>query len=147
MNMAAHDTPTINLKSFFFLTEPPTIKYDIFILSSDKQIDPMNDGKADKIHFTRISKLIFPTHVRSEEHTSELQSLTNLVCRLLLEKKTKLRISPLRPTGLSPRGVRHSFTARAEASPLEGAAQAWGCRGIRPRRGAADPPQLRHGDG
>src|SRR5262249_58394072 len=28
---------------------------------------------------------------RSEEHTSELQSLTNLVCRLLLEKK-KLHI-------------------------------------------------------
>src|SRR5438046_9754829 len=26
-------------------------------------------------------------HHRSEEHTSELQSLTNLVCRLLLEKK------------------------------------------------------------
>src|SRR5262249_59015787 len=26
---------------------------------------------------------------RSEEHTSELQSLTNLVCRLLLEKKTE----------------------------------------------------------
>src|ERR1019366_10782376 len=29
-----------------------------------------------------------PGH-RSEEHTSELQSLTNLVCRLLLEKKKK----------------------------------------------------------
>src|SRR5258706_4847439 len=28
---------------------------------------------------------------RSEEHTSELQSLTNLVCRLLLEKKKKRR--------------------------------------------------------
>src|SRR5438093_9816390 len=28
-------------------------------------------------------------YVRSEEHTSELQSLTNLVCRLLLEKKKK----------------------------------------------------------
>src|SRR5438093_2509931 len=27
---------------------------------------------------------------RSEEHTSELQSLTNLVCRLLLEKKKKI---------------------------------------------------------
>src|SRR5262249_61783381 len=26
--------------------------------------------------------------IRSEEHTSELQSLTNLVCRLLLENKT-----------------------------------------------------------
>src|SRR5258706_12888664 len=29
------------------------------------------------------------TTCRSEEHTSELQSLTNLVCRLLLEKKKK----------------------------------------------------------
>src|SRR5438093_3596665 len=29
------------------------------------------------------------TQTRSEEHTSELQSLTNLVCRLLLEKKKK----------------------------------------------------------
>src|SRR5437016_9666869 len=28
---------------------------------------------------------------RSEEHTSELQSLTNLVCRLLLEKKKKAK--------------------------------------------------------
>src|SRR5437016_14671320 len=31
---------------------------------------------------------------RSEEHTSELQSLTNLVCRLLLEKKKQLRGLP-----------------------------------------------------
>src|SRR5262245_63938251 len=30
-------------------------------------------------------------HPRSEEHTSELQSLRHLVCRLLLEKKTKTR--------------------------------------------------------
>src|SRR2546425_11517850 len=29
-------------------------------------------------------------HVRSEEHTSELQSLAYLVCRLLLEKKKQL---------------------------------------------------------
>src|SRR5690606_39406001 len=29
-------------------------------------------------------------HQRSEEHTSELQSRENLVCRLLLEKKNKL---------------------------------------------------------
>src|SRR2546430_3323840 len=29
---------------------------------------------------------------RSEEHTSELQSQSNLVCRLLLEKKKKMRI-------------------------------------------------------
>src|SRR5438093_10289502 len=32
---------------------------------------------------------------RSEEHTSELQSLTNLVCRLLLEKKKEEQYSIL----------------------------------------------------
>src|SRR5438046_4125653 len=34
---------------------------------------------------------------RSEEHTSELQSLTNLVCRLLLEKKKERRTAKTRP--------------------------------------------------
>src|SRR2546430_12831715 len=35
---------------------------------------------------------------RSEEHTSELQSQSNLVCRLLLEKKkqNRLQVPPLR---------------------------------------------------
>src|SRR5436309_7687553 len=32
---------------------------------------------------------------RSEEHTSELQSRENLVCRLLLEKKKKKKTNPL----------------------------------------------------
>src|SRR2546427_1837624 len=32
---------------------------------------------------------------RSEEHTSELQSQSNLVCRLLLEKKKKLSAAPV----------------------------------------------------
>src|SRR5260370_23789296 len=32
---------------------------------------------------------------RSEEHTSELQSHLNLVCRLLLEKKKKIQISKM----------------------------------------------------
>src|SRR5437016_8569624 len=43
----------------------------------------------------KVRYLLMPHHFgpsllpgrRSEEHTSELQSLTNLVCRLLLEKK------------------------------------------------------------
>src|SRR5699024_11385623 len=35
----------------------------------------------------RISRLI-STWIRSEEHTSELQSRFDIVCRLLLEKKT-----------------------------------------------------------
>src|SRR5258705_8699816 len=37
-----------------------------------------------------------PTSRRSEEHTSELQSLRHLVCRLLLEKKKTKRASPIR---------------------------------------------------
>src|SRR5256885_2595784 len=35
------------------------------------------------------------SHPRSEEHTSELQSPCNLVCRLLLEKKKKIMKSAL----------------------------------------------------
>src|SRR3712207_8104645 len=37
-----------------------------------------------------------PVDLRSEEHTSELQSRQYLVCRLLLEKKNKYRILHLR---------------------------------------------------
>src|SRR2546430_9589701 len=41
---------------------------------------------------------------RSEEHTSELQSQSNLVCRLLLEKKkdTRLELLPRGPVGHPP---------------------------------------------
>src|SRR5688572_31622292 len=35
------------------------------------------------------------TRLRSEEHTSELQSQSNLVCRLLLEKKKKKNIKAI----------------------------------------------------
>src|SRR3712207_8543280 len=44
-----------------------------------------------------VPVLLWYTHphasARSEEHTSELQSRQYLVCRLLLEKKTKITIS------------------------------------------------------
>src|SRR5260221_5491693 len=36
-----------------------------------------------------VTHVTSPGHVRSEEHTSELQSHSDLVCRLLLEKKTR----------------------------------------------------------
>src|SRR3989441_9308705 len=38
----------------------------------------------------RVWLPISPTYSRSEEHTSELQSLAYLVCRLLLEKKKNI---------------------------------------------------------
>src|SRR5256885_4181522 len=46
------------------------------------QPDPYHAGAKLSEHFTR-----------SEEHTSELQSPCNLVCRLLLEKKNKYTLS------------------------------------------------------
>src|SRR5260370_34558628 len=46
----------------------------------------------DSFAHSKISTLLFSSNsklFRSEEHTSELQSHLNLVCRLLLEKKKK----------------------------------------------------------
>src|SRR2546427_7332170 len=40
----------------------------------------LSDARPDVVHITT------PPESRSEEHTSELQSQSNLVCRLLLEK-------------------------------------------------------------
>src|SRR2546427_1214811 len=43
-----------------------------------------------------LGKVFLPAGVaRSEEHTSELQSQSNLVCRLLLEKKKKKKNAKL----------------------------------------------------
>src|SRR5438093_5552174 len=38
--------------------------------------------------------VVIASALRSEEHTSEIQSLTNLVCRLLVEKKNKVEGDP-----------------------------------------------------
>src|SRR2546430_9099950 len=43
---------------------------------------------ADTLRATELARLAGA--LRSEEHTSELQSQSNLVCRLLLEKKKEL---------------------------------------------------------
>src|SRR5437016_11080903 len=55
-----------------------------------------NAGTFDAGYFEELT----PEQVerRSEEHTSELQSLTNLVCRLLLEKKKKKKQSTDNPS-------------------------------------------------
>src|SRR5256885_12649787 len=77
-----------------------------------------------------------PSSIRSEEHTSELQSPCNLVCRLLLEKKKQLLLcvmgtNPLDPVpdlvelpGPSPHELHppprchHSAAHRASVAPL-----------------------------
>src|SRR3712207_7978633 len=50
-------------------------------------VDPQaQPGPADRLQVDHRRQVV---HVRSEEHTSELQSRQYLVCRLLLEKKKK----------------------------------------------------------
>src|SRR5438093_10629154 len=72
------------------LAQPP--RYDL-LLKGGHVIDPANhlDAVMDvavlKDKIAAVEKDIPASQARSEEHTSELQSLTNLVCRLLLEKK------------------------------------------------------------
>src|SRR2546430_6803515 len=54
----------------------------------------------------RMEELAEPYIRRSEEHTSELQSQSNLVCRLLLEKKNDIDSPPApapRPSATSQR--------------------------------------------
>src|SRR6476661_10626607 len=46
-------------------------------------------GLVHDLHAVGCDPLILGLDARSEEHTSELQSHLNLVCRLLLEKKKK----------------------------------------------------------
>src|SRR5438046_9531335 len=102
------DVTTLSLLALFFLMIPPTPRSTLFpyttlFRSDSKQIGAPFNQIPLKICIIQAGSTIegemamnedFIDIFRSEEHTSELQSLTNLVCRLLLEKKkkTKLRI-------------------------------------------------------
>src|SRR2546430_3648451 len=64
---------------------------------------------------------------RSEEHTSELQSQSNLVCRLLLEKKKRdyvrsgvnLRVMPHTYVQISPHGIASFITFQYSDTPRD----------------------------
>src|SRR5688572_31735184 len=58
------------------------------LLSQDKPADAVELARKYKgSHLARVTRAGLIEFMRSEEHTSELQSQSNLVCRLLLEKK------------------------------------------------------------
>src|SRR5262249_62263285 len=61
-----------------------------FLAKADDQLNQVHgyNPNAWSAHSVEAARLAHAAgKLRSEEHTSELQSLTNLVCRLLLEKK------------------------------------------------------------
>src|SRR2546430_13599908 len=82
--------------SFFFNDTATT---EIYTLSLHDAL-PISGGGSARLGELRVRQLQLArgqgVH-RSEEHTSELQSQSNLVCRLLLEKKKKR--SPCVPDG------------------------------------------------
>src|SRR5690554_7671589 len=62
----------------------------------DRHISDKLECRMTLIIFRQISSHLHRT-IRSEEHTSELQSRPHLVCRLLLEKKKKQQNRDLGP--------------------------------------------------
>src|SRR5438093_1917054 len=71
---------------FFFFND--TCTSEIYTLSLHDALPIYRGLLRSLLQIKRqIDRRFLHRDLRSEEHTSELQSLTNLVCRLLLEKK------------------------------------------------------------
>src|SRR5438477_11373859 len=81
----------ISLLSFFFFNATATTEIYTLSLHDALPISPTPDRPAnqDRARPRRKCRRNGNPLDRSEEHTSELQSHINLVCRLLLEKKKK----------------------------------------------------------
>src|SRR5256885_13757532 len=76
---------------FFFFNDTATT--EIYTLSLHDAL-PIFHEAAARGQDPRAGRLCGAEPGRSEEHTSELQSPCNLVCRLLLEKKKKIHCHP-----------------------------------------------------
>src|SRR5258708_26918766 len=72
---------------FWSLILVVTIKYHVVIIRADNKGEGGVLALMALVQGNRVSRGISPSQIRSEEHTSELQSPDHLVCRLLLEKK------------------------------------------------------------
>src|SRR5256886_7461270 len=72
-------------------------------------------GARANMHFATRMELVRPVPERSEEHTSELQSQSNLVCRLLLENK-KIAFLLSLPCLLSTK--RANYGARSKSAAM-----------------------------
>src|ERR1022692_5302280 len=96
------------LVSFFFFNDTATT--EIYTLSLHDAL-PIYKSARGQIGLGRARRSYSQSRYRSEEHTSELQSPCNLVCRLLLEKNTRLRTCR-RPRPFPHRSSRHCAARR-----------------------------------
>src|SRR5690349_25110127 len=84
---------------FFFFNDTATTEiytlslHDALPISWISAFSGWSSGLSCTISRTSLSTSIGSRLIRSEEHTSELQSRRDLVCRLLLEKKKKKKES------------------------------------------------------
>src|SRR5258705_8821497 len=100
--------------SFFFFNDTATT--EIYTLSLHDALPISLSDYTKHLEFEVVGSARFGFVPRSEEHTSELQSLRHLVCRLLLEKKkqadreTQIRVisAPSKHAGRSVRCVAFS---------------------------------------
>ena len=69
------------------LKDAPVLVLDEATSNVDNETEAALKRSIERISVGRTTLIIAHRLSRSEEHTSELQSLVNLVCRLLLEKK------------------------------------------------------------
>src|SRR5260370_41753827 len=77
---------------FFFFFFNDTATTEIYTLSLHDALPISSDRQAGSCGSEDCrTRGIHKQEARSEEHTSELQSHLNLVCRLLLEKKKKIK--------------------------------------------------------
>src|SRR5438874_10884533 len=76
---------------FFFFFFNDTATTEIYTLSLHDALPILLDDDANRaqVGLVAVEPLLDRVGARSEEHTSELQSRRDLVCRLLLEKKKK----------------------------------------------------------
>src|SRR5207249_8453349 len=72
---------------FFFLTIPPPPRSTLFPYTTLFRSRTRDDTSRSRCRPPSMADDGGSVRVRSEEHTSELQSRFDLVCRLLLEKK------------------------------------------------------------
>src|SRR5256885_8545563 len=79
---------TLSLHDALPIYTPPELRLQLVAAGVDA-IDAVLFTHAHADHVHGIDDLRAVSVRRSEEHTSELQSPCNLVCRLLLEKKKK----------------------------------------------------------